>query len=119
MAGKKELTNEVRQSELIKALLIDKSYRAINTALSFMEQNFDSEDSDKRKDAHKIFFNYFNKIIPNKQIVEYEGTNKVMDERVLRAIEFISQNENRRIEVEDSAIIDSDAIEIRNSIRGK
>jgi hypothetical protein len=105
-----------RQKELMRSLFDSKSAGMARKVISFIEDHWDSEDKDLRKDAHKLLHKYFDVYMPKTQLVETKTEVKILDERINQAITHISANEHRRIEVQEAEIISpEEALSARNA----
>lgn len=94
-----------RQQELMREYLDSKSVGMVKKVVTFIENHWDDEDKDFRKDAHKLLHKYFDAYVPKKQVIENKTEIKVLDERIGRAIDHIAMEEHKRIEVEEAEII--------------
>ncbi len=104
-----------RQKEIMKDFLDSKSAGMARKVVSFIDDHWDSEDKDLRRDAHKLLHKYFDAYMPKTQLVETKTEVKILDERINMAITHISDVEHKRLEVEEAEIISpEEAMSARN-----
>jgi len=105
---------EDKRKELVKEMLVSKGPRMMKLCMDFIEEHFNSEDKDYRRDSHKLFGKWFDSQIPKTQIIETNNGAKTMDKRLEAFINMMSQEMPRMIEVEEAQIIgESEAKEVR------
>ena len=112
----KELTDiQKRQKELVSQMLVDKGPRMMGLAMNFIENHFNDEDKDYRKDAHKLFGKWFDSQIPKTQVLQVQNEKAIMDPRFEKFLDMVSSESRKAIEVEEAEIIDeSAALSVRN-----
>ena len=94
-----------QQQALMKEFLDAQGLGMMKRIVTFIENHWDDEDKDLRRDAHKLMHKYFDSYIPKKQVIETSTEVKILDERIDRAIEVIAVDAHKRIEVEEAEII--------------
>lgn len=104
-----------RQKEMVRDMLVAKGPRMMKMCLDFIENNFNEEDKDLRRDAHKLFGKWFDSQIPKTQIIESKNETKVInDPRFFDFIKDMTKTPAKAIEVEEAEIISQeDALSVR------
>jgi len=107
--------DRAHQQALMKEFLDAQGVGMMRKIVTFIENHWDDEDKDLRRDAHKLLSKYFDSYIPKKQVIETTTEVKILDDRINRAVDVITVDAHKRIEVEEATIIDpSEARSIKN-----
>lgn len=98
---------EVKNKEIVSAMLNDASPRMVKKALQFIEENINNtEDHKLRADAIKLYSKWFDAFIPKTTIIENRNDSRVIeDTRFLEFIDNINKNRLKEIECEDATVI--------------
>jgi len=112
MAKKVDEARE-RQKALVKDMLVAKGPRMMKMCMDFIEDHFNDDDTQLRRDAHKLFGKWFDSQIPKTQIVHNTNTNRTISDS--RFFDFINNiGKTKAIEVEEGQIIsEEDALSVR------
>jgi hypothetical protein len=97
--------DKARQQELMRDYLDSKSVGMVKKVVTFIENHWEDEDKDFRRDAHKLLHKYFDAYVPKKQVIENKTEVVFLDERIDKAINYVAMEEHKRLEVEEAVII--------------
>ncbi len=117
--AKKDLEKQ-RQKDLVKRMWADKGPRMLEKMYTFIDQNFEDEDKDVRRDAHKLFMKLFDSQVPKTLITEQKGNEGYLNKRVEQALNMMLKEAPKMIEVEEAEIVpidDDEALRVRNETR--
>ena len=117
MAKEVDLHRE-RRKEIVTNTFIDAGPRMAKAAMQFIEENFNSDDKDLRRDAHKLYLKWHDSFIPKTQIVhnKTEIKSSIKDHRLTEFINSVTKNAYSEVKEAESEIIDvEDALSVRRT----
>jgi hypothetical protein len=112
--SKKELTElEVmkrKNKEIVNAKIHEVGPSMVAKMIRFVDDHYDSEDKDFRRDAHKIAGRLYDSIIPKTQVIEDNRTGQeILRKDFQMFMNSVIQKNTKMIEVEEATIIDEEA----------
>ncbi len=115
--AKKDLTKKEKQNFAVK-LWNNRGPRYMEMIDNFIVENFNDEDKDMRRDAHKLLGKVFDANISKAALVtRQEGGSKELPTQLAQALNAFVQ-QPAMIEVEEAELVnEEEALKIRNATR--
>jgi hypothetical protein len=116
--AKKDLTKKDKQNFAVK-LWNARGPRYMELIDGFIMENFNDEDKDVRRDAHKLLGKVFDANISKAALVtRQEGGSKELPTQLAQALNAYIQQTPAMIEVEEAELVnEEEALKIRNATR--